>query len=302
MPVPAGHQAFDRRALAWQGGQYVGGVNHLLEVVDEQERAQGAQAFGHALPGRVRAAVADTGRLRDAGQDQPAVVHGRQVDEEDPVREVGFGLPGDFQGGAGLPDAPEPGYGDQPHIRPAQPAAYAPDVVVAARQWRRRDREPARLRLLALFVSRSTAARGRPAPGGALAKRPLAGGRERQHRAETEDVARRADHASLRLFRGHEPGRAHDRAGLSQHTRLHGPGDAEIDHPRPVVRQHHVRRLQVTVHHQTQPVNAEPIDSAVAAFSRYLDAVKVGLAQQSPGKPLEGVGPRNRQSVTLFHA
>ena len=110
--------------------------------------------------------------------------------------------------------------------------------------------EPARLRLLALFVSRSTAARGRPAPGGALAKRPLAGGRERQHRAETEDVARRADHASLRLFRGHEPGRAHDRA---RHWSATLPPAAR-EMPKSITRgpssaSSTFDGLQVTVHH-----------------------------------------------------
>jgi hypothetical protein len=42
--------------------------------------------------------------------------------------------------------------------------------------------------------------------------------------------------------------------------------------------------------HQPQPVDAESIDPAVTAFSRYLDAVKVGFAQQPLGESLEGVG------------
>ena len=44
-------------------------------------------------------------------------------------------------------------------------------------------------------------------------------------------------------------GRAHEHAGHGQPGRVQGLGDAEVDHHRVAVHQHHVARLEVAVHH-----------------------------------------------------
>jgi hypothetical protein len=77
----------------------------------------------------------------------------------------------------------------------------------------------------------------------------LARGGEGEHGAEVEDVARRADLVAHGLLGGHEPGRPDHQARLGQHGGFRGPGDAEIDDPRTVLGQQHVRRLEVPVHH-----------------------------------------------------
>jgi hypothetical protein len=46
-----------------------------------------------------------------------------------------------------------------------------------------------------------------------------------------------------------EPGRPDDQARLRQHGGFGRPGDAEVDDPRPVLGEQHVRRLEVPVHH-----------------------------------------------------
>jgi hypothetical protein len=80
-------------------------------------------------------------------------------------------------------------------------------------------------------------------------ERSLAGRGERQHGPQAEDVTRRPDLAADRLLRRHEPRRSEHYAGLRQRRRLSGMRDAEVDDPRAVLGQQHVRRLQVTVHH-----------------------------------------------------
>ena len=80
------------------------------------------------------------------------------------------------------------------------------------------------------------------------AERPLTGGGEGKHRAQAEHIAGRADPVASGLFGGHETRRAEYHASARQHARLRRPGDAEIDDPRPVLSQQHVRWFQITVH------------------------------------------------------
>ena len=84
--------------------------------------------------------------------------------------------------------------------------------------------------------------RGRAGSVGSLARR-----RERQDRAEAEDVAGRPDRVAHCLLGRHEPGGADHRAGQGHLGEIRGLGDAEVDQPGAVRRQQHVRRLQVTV-------------------------------------------------------
>ena len=81
------------------------------------------------------------------------------------------------------------------------------------------------------------------------AERSLAGGGEHEHRPQAEDVALRSSLAAQSLLGGHEPGRSGHQVGLGQRGGFRRAGDAEVDHPRPVLRQQHVRRLEILVDH-----------------------------------------------------
>ncbi len=80
-------------------------------------------------------------------------------------------------------------------------------------------------------------------------ERSLARGGEGEDRAQVEDVARLPDAITCGLLGGHEPGRADHQARHRERGGFHRPGDAEVDDPRAVLRQQHVRRLEVAVHH-----------------------------------------------------
>ncbi len=82
----------------------------------------------------------------------------------------------------------------------------------------------------------------------AAAERYRAGRGEREHRAEREHVAPGTGRQRLHLLGRHVTGRPDDRAGGSQPGVGGRPGDAEVDHPRPVQRQQHVGGLEVAVH------------------------------------------------------
>jgi hypothetical protein len=80
-------------------------------------------------------------------------------------------------------------------------------------------------------------------------ERSLASAGEGQHRPEVEDIAGRPDFTAHGLLGRHEPRRSDHQAGLRQPRCLHGAGDAEVDDPRTVLGQQHVRRLEIPVHH-----------------------------------------------------
>lgn len=85
----------------------------------------------------------------------------------------------------------------------------------------------------------------------AVPERPPPRGGERQHRAEREDVRRLPHLPPHGLLGGHEGGGAQHRPGHRQRRTavvLQGLGDPEVDDPRPVVQEQHIRRLQVAVH------------------------------------------------------
>jgi hypothetical protein len=84
---------------------------------------------------------------------------------------------------------------------------------------------------------------------GSLSERPLARSGEGEDSPQAEDVAGRPDFMAFGLFRGHEPGRADHHASTGQRPCLHGPANPEIDQPRPIFSQEHIRWLQVTMHH-----------------------------------------------------
>ena len=115
------------------------------------------------------------------------------------------------------------------------------------------------------------------------AERSLARRGVGKHRAQAEDVAGRPDFISRGLLGGHEPGRADHQARHRERGRFHRPGDAEVDDPRAVLGQQHVRRLEVAVHH------ARGVDRA-QAFGQAR-----GQRQQGPGRQRPVIIYRLRQ-------
>ena len=107
---------------------------------------------------------------------------------------------------------------------------------------------------------------------GPSAERALSRGGEGEDCPQAEDVARRADLMAHSLLGGHIPGRADHQARLRQRGGFHRPGDTEINDPRAVLGQQHVRRLEVPVHH------ARGVDRAQALRQAR------GQRQQRPGR------------------
>ena len=71
---------------------------------------------------------------------------------------------------------------------------------------------------------------------------------EGAERAEREDVGRRGDRHAADLLRRHALGRPHGDPGTGQPHAVERLGDPEVDHSGAVLRQQHVRRLEVAVH------------------------------------------------------
>ena len=82
----------------------------------------------------------------------------------------------------------------------------------------------------------------------ARTERRPAGGRERHRGAPGVHVRGRAAQLTLDALRGQVAGRAHDQSRLGQPGGVQGLGDAEVNHYRAVVGEHHVgrRRLRCT--------------------------------------------------------
>jgi hypothetical protein len=68
------------------------------------------------------------------------------------------------------------------------------------------------------------------------AERAFTRGREGQDRPQAEYVGRHPDLITFGLLGGHEPGRADHQARLRQSGWFRGPGNAEINDPRTVLR------------------------------------------------------------------
>ena len=97
---------------------------------------------------------------------------------------------------------------------------------------------------------------------GDVPRAPRAAARRRvaQQCPEAEHVTGRTYlTAGLGLLRRHVSRRADQQADSRQRGRPGGPGDAEVDDPRPVRRQQHVRRLQVPVHQADVVDRGQPL-------------------------------------------
>ena len=150
-------------------------------------------------------------------------------------------------------------------------------------------------------VDHAVQQRGR-GPG---AERALARGGEGQQRPEAEDVGRRPDLVTHGLLGGHEPGRADHQARLRQRRGFHRAGDAEVDDPRAVVRDQHVRRLEVPVHHARGVDRAEALRQARGQRQqrprRTRPVVRYRPMQRRPGDISRGQPRRRPVDVGVHH-
>jgi hypothetical protein len=82
---------------------------------------------------------------------------------------------------------------------------------------------------------------------GRCLERVVPGRREREDRAQGEDIAFRRQLMGVQLLRGHVAKRADDDVGRGQRGGVRALGDAEVDDARPVVGQDNVAGLEVAV-------------------------------------------------------
>jgi hypothetical protein len=132
--------AGDQRRQRWAGGQQTGddgaGIQHLLEVVEHQQRSPLAQKARHSLFDAAALDIPHPKRLRDARRDERGVAHGGEGDEPDAVREGVGGRRGHRERQAGLADAAGAGQGQQAHVVAAQQRGGVGDLALAADQRR----------------------------------------------------------------------------------------------------------------------------------------------------------------------
>src|SRR4029077_10638908 len=115
------------------------GFEHLLEVVEHQERLFFAQVIEECVDRPAAACRRDGERLRDGGSDQLGVMHRAERDKVDTVRELVQDLRGNFQAEARLARATGAGEGQQP--RAGQQLLRLADLVVAADKARQLGRK-----------------------------------------------------------------------------------------------------------------------------------------------------------------
>ncbi len=108
----------------------------------------------------------------------------------------------------------------------------------------------------------------------------VAHGAVRERGAEREHVGGRGDGRPAHLFRCEEAGRADRRADMGERRGAGGPGDAEVDDPRPLRGQQDVGRLQVSVH------DPGLVHGDQALRQRGSDGRDVGRAERSLGGDL----------------
>jgi hypothetical protein len=130
------------RAAGQQLPEVAGGIEHLLQVVQDEQPAAVAQLLDQDLQGRGRALQASPHRPGNASQDLLGPGSRFQRDEHDLIEAV----PQQFAGGqcqAGLADPPRPGEGHQPHPGPAQQPGDLVDGLLPPHQRGGTNRQPA---------------------------------------------------------------------------------------------------------------------------------------------------------------
>jgi hypothetical protein len=108
-------------------------IEHLLQVVQDEQPAAVAQPLDQDLQGRVRPRQAGPHRPSDAGQDLLGPRGRVQRDEYDPIKAVKQQFT-DGQCQAGLADSPRPGEGHQPHLWSTQQPSDLVDGLLPPHQ------------------------------------------------------------------------------------------------------------------------------------------------------------------------
>ena len=128
---PARHQYRQFRGRRQELREHGGPVQHLLEVVQQQQEPSPSQVLVECLPHRsFPALLANRERCGDRGHEQSGIGHRCEVDEKRPVREVASDRAGGFQSETRLAGAPRPGDGEQAGRR--QQRCHLCDLRLAA--------------------------------------------------------------------------------------------------------------------------------------------------------------------------
>ena len=136
---PAGDEDPQARRAGEHLGQHRGRVDHLLEVVEDEQHLAVAQRLGDAVDhGPVRL-VGHADRSSDGRRDQLPFTDRLQRDEPDPVGEVVGGGRRNLQGQPRLADAARPG--ERQQARPAQEPERLLELVASSDERRQLGRQ-----------------------------------------------------------------------------------------------------------------------------------------------------------------
>ena len=138
---PAGDQHGEARAGRQQVRQRQRGRQHVLEVVQHQQQALGAEEVSQQRQGRPIAGAGEAQRRRQGGEHQRRIFERRQGDEDRAVAEGGEQARRRPEGQAGLAHAARAGEGEQAHAPARQPVADRRHLPLPADEGRRRDRQ-----------------------------------------------------------------------------------------------------------------------------------------------------------------
>ena len=110
---PAGHQRADSRAGGEQIGERRRGRQEVLEIIQQQERAARAEPLVDAHTDRSLAQVAEPERAGDGGHGMIGPRQRGEIDEHDPIWEIGSQVACDLDRQPGLPGSAGTGQGDK---------------------------------------------------------------------------------------------------------------------------------------------------------------------------------------------
>ena len=116
-------------------------LDHLLDVVEDQQQVLSPQDCSQLLGQRPVAELGQVQRLGDRRQDELGIADRGQRDEDHPICEKALHANGNLLGEARLAHATRSGQRHQPNIISLQKVADRRDVSLAADQWRERNGE-----------------------------------------------------------------------------------------------------------------------------------------------------------------
>ena len=132
----------DAGAAGQQLVEVAGGLDHLLQVVEDEQPAAVAELLDQGLQRRARPRQVGPHRPGDAGQDHaPARVTAASGTNTVPAVEAVAQPLADGQRQPGLADAARPGEGDQPHVGPLEQVGHLVDGLLPPDQRGRAHRQ-----------------------------------------------------------------------------------------------------------------------------------------------------------------